>query len=42
MDHQVGRIMDELDTLGLTGSTICVLHGDHGAYSIMIFINNDI
>jgi arylsulfatase A-like enzyme len=30
MDHQLGRIMDELDTLGLTKSTICVLHGDHG------------
>ena len=27
MDHQAGRILDELDSLGLTRTTICVLHG---------------
>ena len=31
MDHQIGRIMDELEALRLTSTTVCVLHGDHGA-----------
>jgi iduronate 2-sulfatase len=30
MDSQVGRVIDELDTLGLTDSTLTVLHSDHG------------
>jgi|TARA_B110000977_G_C10744686_1_gene364361 iduronate 2-sulfatase len=31
MDHQVGRILDELEALGLAENTLVVLHGDHGA-----------
>ena len=34
MDYQVGRIMDELEELGLTSTTVCVLHGDHGEYLV--------
>lgn len=30
MDAQVGRVIDELDHLGLAGDTIVVLWGDHG------------
>jgi len=30
MDAQVGRVMDELDRLGLSENTIVVLWGDHG------------
>ena len=30
IDEQVGRVLDELDTLGLTSNTIVVLWGDHG------------
>merc|ERR1719253_924539 len=30
MDHQVGRVLDELEALGLKDNTIVVMHGDHG------------
>lgn len=30
MDAQTGRVLDELDQLGLSGDTVVVLFGDHG------------
>ena len=30
MDHQVGKLLDELTTLGLDGNTIVAYHADHG------------
>jgi arylsulfatase A-like enzyme len=30
IDAQIGRILDELDSLGMTDETIIVLHSDHG------------
>ncbi|MEX0321570.1 MAG: sulfatase [Puniceicoccaceae bacterium] len=30
VDTQIGRILDEMDSLGLTGNTVLVLWGDHG------------
>ena len=30
MDEQVGRLLDHLELLGLTQSTIVIFHGDHG------------
>jgi arylsulfatase A-like enzyme len=30
MDYTVGRVLNELDSLGLTNNTIIVIHGDHG------------
>jgi iduronate 2-sulfatase len=30
MDEQLGKVLDELDSLGLASSTIVLLHGDHG------------
>lgn len=30
MDAQIGRVVDQLDSLGLRGNTIIVLWGDHG------------
>jgi len=30
MDEQVGRVLDHLELLGLTQSTIVIFHGDHG------------
>lgn len=30
VDSQIGKVMDELDRLGLSGNTIVVLWGDHG------------
>lgn len=30
LDHQIGRILDELHTLGLEKETIVLFHGDHG------------
>jgi len=30
VDHEVGRVLDELDTLGLAENTIIALWGDHG------------
>lgn len=30
MDYQVGRVLDELDTLGLSADTMVVFHSDHG------------
>ena len=30
LDHQIGTVLKELDTLGLTDTTIVLLHGDHG------------
>ena len=32
MDEQVGRLLDHLELLGLTQSTIVIFHGDHGWY----------
>jgi iduronate 2-sulfatase len=29
-DYNIGRILDKLDALGLTESTITVVFGDHG------------
>ena len=30
LDHQVGRVLDELEALGVADDTLVVLHGDHG------------
>ena len=30
LDHQLGTVLTELDTLGLTATTLVVFHGDHG------------
>lgn len=30
IDHQIGKVLDELDTLGLKENTIIILWGDHG------------
>ena len=30
VDHQIGRVLTELDSLGLAEETITLLHGDHG------------
>ncbi len=30
MDSQMGRVLDELDTLGLHATTLVVMHADHG------------
>ena len=30
VDHQMGRVLQELETLGKADETIVVLHGDHG------------
>lgn len=30
MDSQVGRVLDELEALGLSNNTMVVLHADHG------------
>ena len=30
MDHQVGKLLDELTALGLDGNTIVAYHADHG------------
>jgi len=30
LDYQIGRVLDELDALGMAESTIVTLHGDHG------------
>lgn len=30
VDSQIGRVLDELDSLGLTNSTLVVFHSDHG------------
>ena len=30
MDHQVGKLLDELTTLGLDDNTIVAYHADHG------------
>ena len=30
VDSQIGRVLDALDTLGLTNNTLVVLFGDHG------------
>ena len=32
-DEQVGRVLDELEALGLSNDTLVAIHGDHGAYS---------
>ena len=37
MDHQLGRIMDELQLLGLTESTVCVLHGKARTVNVGIY-----
>ena len=29
-DSQIGRVLDELDALGMTKNTVILLHGDHG------------
>jgi len=33
MDAQVGRVLDEVDRLGLSENTIMVLWGDHGMWT---------
>lgn len=30
MDHQVGKVLDELDSLALSSSTVVLFHADHG------------
>lgn len=30
LDFQVGRILDEVEALGMRENTVVVLHGDHG------------
>jgi arylsulfatase A-like enzyme len=30
LDHQIGRVLQELNVLGLENETMVVLHGDHG------------
>ena len=35
-DHQVGRVLDELDHLGVASQTVVVLHGDHGIRNLAL------
>ena len=30
LDHNLGRLLDELETLDVTDRTMVIIHGDHG------------